>query len=162
MTSETFGSEAAATKSSLTDGQDSWQRLTRELYNQASGQKLLCRLKAYENPTFGIKPTTESVFPLFENYFIINAGTVENLQTTYRYNPLAEPDTNRGPIVEEVAITIPPVYQRTESPGSPAPPPSFSAERPPGPGGGTTSDTSENTTRGSVPSFALGSSGGSY
>ena len=178
MTSETFGSEAAAIKSSLTDGQNSWQRLTRELYNQASGKKLLCRLKAYENPTFGIKPTTESIFPLFENYFIINAGTVENLPTTYHYNPLAEPDTNRGPVVEvEVAITIPPVYQRTEPPSpTTAPPGSVGGSvnaatytQPPeqttrtdtstdGPGGGTTSNTSTNRARGSGASFTPGGS----
>lgn len=48
-----------------------WMPLTVFSYNQATGEAMLCRLKAYENKVIGITRDKGLELPLFDEYFIL-------------------------------------------------------------------------------------------
>lgn len=51
-----------------------WQELTTDYYNNAQGE-LACRFRLYENPELGLTYANASSLPLFNEYFILKAGT---------------------------------------------------------------------------------------
>ena len=51
-----------------------WQELTTDYYNIADGE-LMCRFRLYENPELGLTYNNASSLPLFNEYFILKAGT---------------------------------------------------------------------------------------
>jgi len=53
-----------------------WEPLTRETYNDAINQKLLCRMKPYENREFGITRKPKDNFVTLDEYFILNPKEV--------------------------------------------------------------------------------------
>ena len=54
-----------------------WQPLTRQIYNQALGGKLLCRMKPYENKVFGVTRDPQSEFPTLDEYFILHPQSLQ-------------------------------------------------------------------------------------
>lgn len=48
-----------------------WEPLTLQLFNEATGQALLCRLHSYENKLIGIKREEALELPIFDEYFIL-------------------------------------------------------------------------------------------
>ena len=54
-----------------------WEPLTREAFNGAKGNTLLCRLKPYQNPEFGISRDLKSEFPTMDEFFLVKPGTVQ-------------------------------------------------------------------------------------
>lgn len=52
-----------------------WQPLTRQIYNQALGRKLWCRLKPYQNKVFGVTRDSTSDYPTLDETFFLEPRT---------------------------------------------------------------------------------------
>jgi hypothetical protein len=48
-----------------------WEPLTREIYNEAIGETLLCKLEPYQNPLFGVVRDLTGEFPTVDGFFLL-------------------------------------------------------------------------------------------
>tara|TARA_R110002110_G_scaffold244975_1_gene461472 strand:- start:2689 stop:6480 length:3792 start_codon:yes stop_codon:yes gene_type:complete len=54
-----------------------WQPLTRQIYNQALGGTLICRLSPYQNKVFGVTRDLQSEFPTIDTFFLLEPRTAQ-------------------------------------------------------------------------------------
>lgn len=58
-----------------------WQPLTRQIYNEALGTKILCRLSPYQNKVFGVTRDLKSEFTTLDSYFLLEPENQQPLST---------------------------------------------------------------------------------
>ena len=56
-----------------------WTQLTEDQFNSSTGKMLLCRMKSYTNPTFGIYEAEGLSLPTYNEYFILTPTTQINV-----------------------------------------------------------------------------------
>ena len=56
-----------------------WVQLSEDQFNNSTGKMLLCRMKSYTNPTFGIYEAEGLSLPTYNEYFILTPTTQINV-----------------------------------------------------------------------------------
>jgi len=93
-----------------------WEPLTRNVYQRARGNLLLCRLRPYQNLDFKIQTTPNLDLPIIEEYFFLQG---DESYGTGRDKPATEDPT----VAPEAPLTLTdnqPAYQYTNDPATQA------------------------------------------